>query len=74
MLKICSIHFKPTDFTFEMVRRNGKLYRQSVLKNSYIIPSLYLQSHEYTKLTRKLKSRVKDVRREYSQHLLLTNT
>jgi len=64
--KICSIHFKADDFTSNMVRRDGKLYRQTILKNNYIVPTLYLQPYEYGKFTRKRKKRVNDVSSEYS--------
>jgi len=64
--KICSIHFKADDFTTNMVRRDGKLYRQTILKNNYIVPTLYLQPYEYAKFTRKRKKRVKGVSSEYS--------
>ncbi|XP_026812619.1 uncharacterized protein LOC113553471 [Rhopalosiphum maidis] len=59
--KICSIHFKADDFTSNMVRRDGKLYKQTILKNNYIVPTLYLQPFEYAKFTRKRKKRVNDV-------------
>ncbi|XP_016661737.1 uncharacterized protein LOC100573976 [Acyrthosiphon pisum] len=63
MSKICSIHFKPDDFTPHMERRDGKLYKQTVLKNSYIVPTLYLKPYEYTKFTRKRKKRANDARK-----------
>ncbi|XP_027845488.2 uncharacterized protein LOC114125885 isoform X1 [Aphis gossypii] len=59
--KICSIHFKADDFTSNMVRRDGKLYRQTILKNNYIVPTLYLQPYEYAKFTRKRKKRVNGI-------------
>ncbi|KAL5233044.1 hypothetical protein ACI65C_000454 [Semiaphis heraclei] len=61
MSKICSIHFKADDFISNMERRDGKLYKQTILKNNYIVPTLYLQSYEYTKFTRKRKKLVNDV-------------
>lgn len=64
MSKICSIHFKADDFTSNVERRDGKLYRQTILKNNYIVPTLYLQSYEYLKFTRKRKKPAYDVRSE----------
>jgi len=62
MSKICSMHFKVDDFTSNMERRDGKLYKQTILKNNYIVPTLYLQSYEYLKFTRKRKKHAYDVR------------
>lgn len=64
MSKICSIHFKADDFISIMERRDGKLYKQTILKNNYIVPTLYLQSYEYTKFTRKRKKLVNNVQSE----------
>lgn len=71
MSKICSIHFKPNDFTSDMERKNGRLYKQSVLKNNYIVPTLYLKPYEYTKFTRKRKKRTTDDARSMSNLLLI---
>jgi hypothetical protein len=60
LLKICSIHFDPEDFTSITIRREGQLFRQTILKNNYIVPTLYLLSHEYTKFSRKRKRSVND--------------
>ncbi|CAH1709136.1 uncharacterized protein LOC114126584 isoform X2 [Aphis gossypii] len=53
--KICSIHFDPDDFTSITIRREGRLFRQTCIKNNNTVPTLYLQSHEYSKFTRKRK-------------------
>lgn len=53
-MKICSIHFNESDFTFTFERRNGQLYRQTILK-IYTVPTLYLHASEYTKFIRKRK-------------------
>lgn len=71
MSKICSIHFKAADFTSNMERRDGKLYKQTILKNNYIVPTLYLKPYEYTKFNRKRKKCANNVRSMYS--LLLIN-
>ncbi|XP_029345285.1 uncharacterized protein LOC100167907 isoform X3 [Acyrthosiphon pisum] len=60
LLKICSIHFDPEDFTSITIRRDGQLFRQTILKNNNIVPTLYLLSHEYTKFVRKRKRSVND--------------
>ncbi|KAF0749381.1 Uncharacterized protein FWK35_00017856, partial [Aphis craccivora] len=53
--KICSIHFNPDDFTSITIRREGRLFRQTCIKNNNTVPTHYLQSHEYSKFTRKRK-------------------
>ncbi|XP_060840629.1 uncharacterized protein LOC132921565 isoform X2 [Rhopalosiphum padi] len=58
--KICSIHFDPDDFTSITIRREGQLFRQTIMKNNNTVPTLYLQSHEYLKFTRKRKRSVND--------------
>ncbi|XP_060880446.1 uncharacterized protein LOC132952235 isoform X2 [Metopolophium dirhodum] len=60
LLKICSIHFDPEDFTSITIRRDGQLFRQTILNNNNIVPTLYLLSHEYTKFARKRKRSVND--------------
>lgn len=62
MSKICSIHFKTDDFTSYMERRDGKLYKQTILKNDYIVPTLYLTPYEYIKLNKKRKKCANDTR------------
>lgn len=56
--KICSIHFDPDNFTSTLIRRDGQLYRQTILKNNEIVPTLYLLPQEYTKFTRKRKKNI----------------
>lgn len=58
--KICSIHFNIDDFLTVTVRREGKLFKQTILKNNNIVPTRYLLSHEYTKFTKKQKRCIKD--------------
>ncbi|CAI6369403.1 unnamed protein product [Macrosiphum euphorbiae] len=41
LLKICSIHFDPEDFTSITIRRDSQLFRQTILKNNNIVPTLY---------------------------------
>jgi len=60
LFKICSIHFDPEDFTSITIRRDGQLFRQTILNNNNIVPTLYLLSHEYTKFARKRKRSVND--------------
>ncbi|XP_022182300.1 uncharacterized protein LOC111042111 isoform X2 [Myzus persicae] len=60
LLKICSIHFNPDDFTSITIRRGGQLFRQTILKNNNIVPTLYLQPHEFTQFARKRKRSVND--------------
>lgn len=62
--KICSIHFDPDDFTSTLIRRDGQLYRQTILKNNGIVPTLYLLPQEYTKFTRKRKKNINNENRE----------
>ncbi|XP_025206733.1 uncharacterized protein LOC112602713 isoform X2 [Melanaphis sacchari] len=56
--KICSIHFDPDDFTSVTIRREGQLFRQTIMKNNNTVPTLYLESHEYLKFTRKRRRSV----------------
>jgi len=65
-LKICSIHFDPNDFTSITIRREGQLFRQTILKNNSIVPTLYLRPHEYTKFSRKRKRSLNDCYSNYS--------
>lgn len=55
-LKICSIHFAADDFMNVTERRDGRLYRQTLLKNSKIVPTLYLKTDDFTKFSRKRKN------------------
>lgn len=66
LLKICSIHFNPDDFTSITIRRGGQLFRQTILKNNNIVPTLYLQPHEFTQFARKRKRSVNDSYSKYS--------
>lgn len=56
--KICSIHFNANDFIIREQTRGGQRYRQTVLAYPGVIPTLYLQPHEYTKFIRKRKRNI----------------
>lgn len=63
--KLCSIHFNADDFTTDTVRRDGQLYRQTIL-NSNSVPSRYLLQHEYTTFTKKRKQNTNDTKSQYN--------
>jgi len=70
LLKICSIHFDTNDFTTVTERRDGQLYRQTILKNNNIVPTLYLLPHEYIKFTRKRKKSINNANGQFNYLLL----
>lgn len=51
--KICSIHFATGDFAMVMERRDGHIYRQTILKNTKIVPTLFLKADDYIEFSRK---------------------
>lgn len=65
-LKICSIHFDPNDLIRDNIRRNGQLYQQTFLKNSTIVPTKFLLSHEYTIFNKKRKNEMIDIIGKYN--------
>lgn len=67
LIKICSIHFEPGDLEVINVKREGKLIRQTILRDTDVIPTLYLKPEEYKKFERKRKRSMDDSYSEYSQ-------